>query len=363
MLQQRNRAHELRTVIHASDHQPQRLEEYLPFEASGVFQTLGHRLHVFRTMHPQFIRYRLGKGSVNLRRRVVGDESERFAKLREAVHTRLHDVDSFRQPRNVEEACHERPQLLRAHRVNVLTVHPLELLRIEYRCGRIQAIEGEVLDRVLTRENVAAVGRGPSQQGQVVDHCIGEKPLIGVRRNRCRSVALRQFRPVLAEDEGDVGEFGDGPAERAIDQHLPMRIRQMLLGPNHVRDAHVMIVDDHGEVVRRQAIGAHQNEIAERLLLPGHFAANLIVDRHVAVIGNMKSDRVWSIVVAAVVPMRQIVVRRTILLLRLLPLFFELLLRAVAAIGDALFEKLIGDRAIQRGALRLSERAFIPLQP
>ena len=71
-----------------------------------------------------------------------------------------------------------------------------------------------------------------------------------------------------------------------------MRVRQMLLGADDMRDLHVVIVDDDGEVVRRQTIGADEDEVAERFALPRHLAADQIVDGDVAVVGNMKTDRV-----------------------------------------------------------------------
>ena len=136
----------------------------------------------------------------------------------------------------------------------------------------------------------------------------------------------------------------------------------MLLGPNHVGDSHVVIVDHHRKVVRRKTIGTDEDEVAQRFLLPGHFAANEIVDRDIAVVGNVKSDRVWRVVIAAVEPAFEIVVWRTTLLLRLLALFLQLLFRAVAAIRDAAREQLLRNFVIEPGALGLPEWSLIPLQ-
>src|SRR5207237_7707541 len=99
------------------------------------------------------------------------------------------------------------------------------------------------------------------------------------------------------------------------------------------------------------AVGTNDDEIAERFLFPGNLAADLIVDGHVAIIGNVKSNRVRRIVVAPVVPMGQIVMRRTVLFLRLLSLRLELLFRAIAAVSDAAIQQLFRNFVVKGRAL------------
>ena len=76
----------------------------------------------------------------------------------------------------------------------------------------------------------------------------------------------------------------------------------------------------------------------------------------------MKSNRVRGVVIAAVVPAFQIVMRRAILRFGLFPLGLQLLLGAIAAIRDAARQELARDLVIQRVALRLAKGTFIPLQ-
>ena len=168
-----------------------------------------------------------------------------------------------------------------------------------------------------------------------------------------------------------MGEAWDIPLQRAVDQHLAMCVRQMLLGANHVRDLHVVVVHHHREVVGRQTIGPHQDEVAERLLLPGHLAADHVVDGHVAVVGNVKADRVRRVVVAAMDPALQVVVRRTSCRFGRLALLLQLLFGAVAAVGDVSRDQFVDDFAVPLDTLRLSIRRvgpadvgpFVPLQP
>src|SRR6188474_268213 len=102
-------------------------------------------------------------------------------------------------------------------------------------------------------------------------------------------MALGELGPILPEDERYVRETRHGPSHGAIDEDLAMCIRQMLLGANDVADLHIVVVDDHAEVVRRQTVGAHDNEVAEGLLSPGHLSADLIVDRDVTILWNVKT--------------------------------------------------------------------------
>src|SRR5438105_13872164 len=139
-----------------------------------------------------------------------------------------------------------------------------------------------------------------------------------------------------------MSELRNGPAHRTIDEHLSMRVRKVLLGADDMRDLHVVIIDHYREVVSRQAVRSHDDEVAKRFFLPGDFAANQIVDRHVAVVRDMKPDGMWGagILTGAIDPAFQIVMRRTTGGLRGLPFRFELLFRAVAAIRDAAVEQL-----------------------
>src|SRR5712692_2657292 len=105
-------------------------------------------------------------------------------------------------------------------------------------------------------------------------------------------------------------------------------------------------------------------------MLPTHFAADEILNGDVAIIGNVEANCVWRIVITPVVPVRQIVVWRTVLFLRLFALRLELLLGAVAAVGHSARQELTRNFAVPLDALGLAVRrvraadvgSFIPLQ-
>ena len=174
-------------------------------------------------------------------------------------------------------------------------------------------------------------------------HGIGKIAVLRELRHRRRAVPFRQLRPVGSEDQRHVRELRRPPYEGAVDQHLAVRVRQMFDGPNDVGDLHLVIVDDDGEVVRRQPVGADQDEVAERLLPPRHLAADHVVDRDVAVVGDVEAQRerrphreLRRDLLRREAPARAVVVRRPLLRLGAPTLQLQLLLRAEAAIGDAI---------------------------
>ena len=58
-------------------------------------------------------------------------------------------------------------------------------------------------------------------------------------------------------------EFRHRPVERAVDLRLAEGVVQVVVAADHVRDAHVVIVDDDREIVGRRAVGAQQDQIVE----------------------------------------------------------------------------------------------------
>jgi hypothetical protein len=51
-----------------------------------------------------------------------------------------------------------------------------------------------------------------------------------------------------AEDHRQVAEVRQRRAERAVDVDLPRRVVDVVVAAQHVRDAHVDVVDDHAKL-------------------------------------------------------------------------------------------------------------------
>ena len=76
---------------------------------------------------------------------------------------------------------------------------------------------------------------------------------------------LRQRRVIGPQHERQVGEARRRPPERLVNQHLPRRVRDVVLTADHLRDPHQRIVDDDGKVVGGRAIRAHEHRVADDL--------------------------------------------------------------------------------------------------
>ncbi len=107
----------------------------------------------------------------------------------------------------------------------------------------------------------------PAEARKVVDQRVGQVAHVAVRHHRRGAVALAEPRAIDAEDERDVCERRHRVAERPVEQDLLRRVGQVVLAADDVRDPHVGVVDDGAEIVRRRAVGAHDDEVVEFAVL------------------------------------------------------------------------------------------------
>ena len=64
-------------------------------------------------------------------------------------------------------------------------------------------------------------------------------------------MALGQLGTVRTVDQGDVTKAWKIPPRRCVDLRLTERVVQMVVAPNDVGYAHVVIIDAHGQHVSR----------------------------------------------------------------------------------------------------------------
>ena len=122
----------------------------------------------------------------------------------------------------------------------------------------------------------------PAQPGQIVAHGLREVPHVSELAHRLGAVPLRQLGAVWPVDQRDVRHGRNLPAERLIDKRLPRRIVHVVVPPNDVRDAHVVVVNHDGEVVGGRAIGTQQHKIVEVYVAEANLSLHEIVDHRLA---------------------------------------------------------------------------------
>lgn len=82
----------------------------------------------------------------------------------------------------------------------------------------------------------------------------------------CAPCRFESFCAVRAVDQRNVRELRHRPVERVIDLGLTAGIREMIRTTHDMRNAHIVIVDDDCEIVRRIAVGPDDDEIVEILI-------------------------------------------------------------------------------------------------
>jgi hypothetical protein len=149
--------------------------------------------------------------------------------------------------------------------LEVLLVQPRQLFEVETR-GRLVHVGGvEQLDHLLAREDFLVTVR-PAEAHEIVEQRVRQEAVVAVLHDADRAVTLAELLAVGPEDHRQVREARHGGAERMVDVDLARRVVDVVVAADHVGDAHVDVVDDDREVVRRVAIGADLHEVVELLV-------------------------------------------------------------------------------------------------
>ena len=181
-------------------------------------------------------------------------------------------------------------------------VEPFAFFVVEFGSALAAFFEREELDELVHRQNLLVVAGVPAQQGEEIDHSLGQVARLAVaRRHFARlgvvpfegeygesqpvAVAFAQFPfSVGFQQQGQVGKAGHRvfPAEGPVEQDVQRGRGQPLFTANHVRDEHQVIVDDIGQVVGGQVVGRFvEHLVVENRRVDGHFAANEVVDHYI----------------------------------------------------------------------------------
>jgi len=197
-----------------------------------------------------------------------------------------------RVARGFERVAAARGDRLGREAVQVLLVEPLQLVEVELRAGPRHTLQAEGVDQLVERKDLFFSTGIPAQQRDEVHERLRLVPLLSVvahgdGKALFLGVALRELAPIRAHDERQVGHRRHVPAERLVEQLVLGRGREPLLPANDVRDAHFVVVDDVGEVIRRQAVAFEEHLVVEVVRAerngPAHFVGKLDarVTRHV----------------------------------------------------------------------------------
>ena len=259
---------------------------------------------------------------------------------------------------------HQRQQLGIGRLAQIVRVEVGELHRVEARRRAADARQVEPLDRLLGRDDLV-VAMAPAQPQQVVAQRLGQEAHVAIGIDAERAVALAELGAVGPVDQRDMGIDRLGPAHRLDDLQLPEGVVEMVVAADHVRDAHVVVVDHDRVHVGRRAVGAQQDHVVELGVLDLDLALHGVLDHGLAVLRRLQPDhrrharrRVLRIAIA---PAAVIAHRHAGAALGVAHLL-ELLGRGVAVVGLALGQHLLGHLGVARRALELVDDVAVPIE-
>ena len=124
----------------------------------------------------------------------------------------------------------------------------------------------------------------PAETGEVVKDRFRQIAGLLVLRHSDRTMALRQLLAVRAVDQRQVAEDRGFNTESAVQVDLAGRVVDMVSAADHVRHLHINIVHHDREVVGRDAVGTHDDEVIELSVRHGDRTINSVFPGYVAVI-------------------------------------------------------------------------------
>ena len=207
---------------------------------------------------------------------------------------------------------------------------------------------------------------GPTEAEQIVADGFGQEAHLLVGLHAQRPVALGEFRAVGPVNQRDMRECRCFPAAGGEQVVLAEGVVQVVVAADRVGDAYVVVVHHDGQHVGGGAVGPQDDEIVQRVVGPGHFALDEIGDGGLAVQRHLDADhridargRLGGIPVA---PAAIVDPRGTAGFPGFLAHLGEFLGRAVAPVGLALREQLLGDFAVPVGVVRLVGLVPVPIE-
>ena len=290
--------------------------------------------------------------------------------LAERLHPLLDEWRDLAEHRAVPAGGHERleppDQLIDGELSDPDAVEVVEPVLVPLTAGALDLLDLPDADQVVGREDLVLRPRRPTDEREVVEERLRQVALTLELGDRGRPVPLGQFLAVGAEHRRHVGHRRDGPAERPIDEEMFRHRGEPLLAAHDVADRHRVVVDDHREVVGREAVRLQEDLVFDRARLPLDAAVHEVVDRKRAFVRHLEAHDVGLGLRARGRLGRRDVAAMPVVPGELVPCFLlppdlgEALLGAEAEVRGALGDELGRVLLVEGQALRLDVRRVRP---
>ena len=141
-----------------------------------------------------------------------------------------------------------------------------EFFFIEDGVGGVEIVGIEDFNQFVNGIDFAVSLGRPSQQTEIVEHRFGEDSLGTVLVDVLVTKSLGDFFPIRPKNHRQMPKARLLPPQGMINMNLLESVGDMVIAPNDVRDSHVVIVNDHGQVISCPAVGAGDNQIFDLLV-------------------------------------------------------------------------------------------------
>lgn len=178
---------------------------------------------------------------------------------------------------------------------DVACVHFLEAFDVEHGAGEAESVEAEGLDDFLAGHDGGVGVAGPSEECEEVEECFGEEALLCVLSDAGGAVSFGEFALVGAADDGEVDPDGLVPVEGVVEGGVSGSAGEPFFAADDVGDAHVVVVDDAGEVVGGEVVAFEEDVVVEEVVLELDGAAEVVVDGGGAVEGHGEAEDALSV--------------------------------------------------------------------
>ena len=168
--------------------------------------------------------------------------------------------------------------LIEIHRLDVLAIHPAQLLHIEDSRTLRDTMIIELLDEVLEGHDLVVILRRPAEESDEVYDRLRYEALVDEILEGGMTGTLAELLVVLIGDERAVNILRNLPAEGLIETIVLRAGAQILVAANDMGDAHQMIIDDIGEIIGRIAIGLDEHHVIELGVIDRDVSVELVVE-------------------------------------------------------------------------------------
>ena len=150
------------------------------------------------------------------------------------------------------------------------------------------------------------------------------------------------------------------PAHRVEHLRLPRGVGQVVVAPDHVRDAHVVVVHHHRQHVGRRPVRAQQHHVVELVVAERHVALHRVLDHRLAVARGAQADREGRVGAGRGVRVAPRACKGLVRMRRAPRL--DLGGRGVAGVGAAVRHHLARDLGVAGGARELADGLAVPVK-